>query len=356
MMVILVTNYTGSQPHHGCQATCQALKQMLVDRFHPDELLTEEHWQRHGNGLTMYLGRAGEKIRSRQMNCSDTYERYRIADLLIVNGEGSFYSKPWWRQSANSNQRLMDAYLTRRLLGKKVAIVNHTIGSRHKRYDSFVTRVYSQINYVAVREPVSRRYLTGKGIGKVTQAADAVFSLPIPAPADESPLEGKVLITDSSSWRGVRWTEDRRSQVLAAIAALRRQGKDVAYLSIYTDGRDARFAEELNIEYHSFSDHSELLRHLQRAEYVIAGRYHMCVFSAFCGVPFIGFEANTHKIVGLCELLEHPHSPIDFTRDSADSVRRQLEHALSERAKLQSILCQSRDRLRELALRNTPDL
>ena len=355
MMVILVTNYTGSQPHHGCQATCQALKQMLVDRFHHDELLTE-HWQSHGNRVTMYLGRAGENIRSRQMKYSDTYERYRRADLLIVNGEGSFYSKPWWRQSANSNQRLMDAYLTRRVLGKKVAIVNHTIGSRHKLYDSFVTRVYSRINYVAVREPVSLRYLRERGIDKVTQAADAVFSLPLPAPAEESPLEGKILITDSSSWRGIRWTSARRERVRSLLGHLRGQGERIVYLSIFTDRRDEHIAGELDVEYISALTHTELLSHLQSAKMVISGRYHMCVFCARCGVPFVGFEANTPKIKGVCQLLDYPVAPFEFLTTPTDVIAERVGEALHQRESLHLHLTGAQSYLHELALLNVPQL
>jgi polysaccharide pyruvyl transferase WcaK-like protein len=247
----------------------------------------------------------------------------------------------------------VDAYLVKKYLSKRVFIVNHTVASQHKRFDDFIKMAYPLMDYVAVREPISHEYLCGLGIENVQQSADAIFSLEPPAPARESPLAGKILVSDSSSWSG--WSGPRKKRVQDAVAHLRQQKHDVAYLSIYTDGRDAYFARELGLEYHSFENFSDFMAHIQTAAFILSGRFHIAVFAALCGTPFLGFEANTHKIRGLCRLLSHPCPPLDFFRDDFNSIVEAIGRAVAMKDELREQLICLRPRLHELAIKNVPD-
>ena len=349
---VLITNHTGHQPHHGCRATCHALERLIAERLKPREMVTERHSQKY-NTATMYFGAPGLARRAAHMQYSASYAAYRAADLIVVNGEGSIYSKDWTRNGASSNQRRVDAYLAKKFLGKRVYIVNHTVASCHQRFDNFIKTAYPLLDYIAVREPLSLEYLAALGVENARQAADAIFSLEPPPPAPESPLAGKILVSDSSSWSG--WSGPRKQRAQDSIAYLRRQKLDVAYLSIYTDGRDAYFARELGLEYHSFENFTDFMAHMQTAAFILSGRFHIAVFAALCATPFLGFEANTHKIRGLSRLLNHPCPPLDFFRDDFDSIVGAIARALAAKDELREKLIGMRPRLRELALRNVPD-
>jgi polysaccharide pyruvyl transferase WcaK-like protein len=348
---VLITNHTGQQPHLGCRATCHALERLLMERCAPREIVSERHSQKH-NTATMYFGKAGMAVRAARMQHAASYAAYRHADLIVVNGEGSIYSKPWSRNGASSNQRRVDAYLAKKYLGKRVFIVNHTVASNHKRFDAFIQMAYPLMDYIAVREPISYDYLQGLGVTNVQQSADAIFSLEPPAPAQDSPLAGNILVCDSSSWTG--WSGPRKKRVQDAVAHLQKQKLNVAYLSIYTDRRDAHFARELGLEYHSFENFADFMAHIQTAAFILSGRFHIGVFAALCAAPFLVFEANTYKTRGLSQLLGHPCPPLDFFRDSFDHIIESVARALAMKDDLRQYLMRQRPRLRELAMKNVP--
>lgn len=352
-MQILLTNYTGHQPHLGCMATCDALEGLLRERYPSAQIEKEKHTVKRADAL-MYFGAWGRQKRAELMKNDSRWDNYRRADLIIVNAEGTLHSKTWLKQGASSNQRLLDTFLAKRDLGKTVMMVNHSISSRHKPFDNLVKAAYPRMDHVAVREPFSLEYLQKLGVSNATLSADAIFAMTPPAPAKSSPLAGKFLITDSFSWK-VGW-QQRRGRVKELIKNIQQQGCEVGYLSVLSHPYDKHFAEALDLEYHAFENYTDFMAHLQTAAFVLTGRFHTAVFSAFCAVPFLGFEAPTYKIEGLCRLLEHPMPPLHLFRDSPAEVTATVASALHQRDKLRHHLVERQDFMRELARRNVPKL
>lgn len=350
-MQILITNYTGHQPHLGCIATCDALETLLRERYPNATIEKEKHSVKRADAL-MYLGKWGLNRRGALMKNDARWADFQRADLIVVNAEGTLHAKNYLKSGAGSNQRLVEAYLATRDLKKDVMMVNHSISSRHKNFDDLVRAAYPKMHHVAVREPFSREYLQGLGVTNAVQSADAIFSMTPPPPASESPLRGKFLITDSFSWK-VGW-QQRRGRVRELIEHIKKQGLEVAYLSVLSQPFDKHFADSLELEYHAFDDYTAFMAHLQTAHFVLTGRFHTAVFAAFCAVPFLGFEAPTYKVEGLCRLLDHPIAPLHLFRDAPAETTAKVERALSERAILQAHLSAKQPFMRDLARQNVP--
>lgn len=351
-MQILLTNYTGHQPHLGCIATCDALEALLRERYPDAAIEKEKHSVKRANAL-MYFGAWGRKKRATLMKTDPRWENFQRADLIVVNAEGTLHAKTYLKQGAGSNQRILEAYLAKRDLGKAVMMVNHSISSHHKHFDELVKAAYPQMDHVAVREPFSLEYLQGLGVNNAVLSADAIFSMTPPPPAKESPLKGKFLISDSFSWK-VGW-QQRRGRVLELIQHVRKQGLEVAYLSVLSHPYDRHFADALELEYHAFENYQDFMAHLQTAAFILTGRFHIAVFAGFCAVPFLGFEAPTYKVEGLCRLLEHPLPPLNLFRDAPEIVAAKVDKALSETSSLQAHLAGKQDFMRELARKNVPN-
>lgn len=349
-MQILLTNYTGHQPHLGCMATCDALEALLLERYPNATIEKEKHSVKRANAL-MYFGALGQNKRANLMKNDTRWANFQRADLVVVNAEGTLHAKIYLKQGAGSNQRILEAYLAKRDLGKAVMMVNHSISSHHKPFDELVKAAYPQMDHVAVREPFSLEYLQGLGVNNAVLSADAIFSM-TPPPATDSPLSGKFLISDSFSWK-VGW-QQRRGRVLELIEHVRKQGLEVAYLSVLSHPYDKHFADALELEYHAFDNYTDFMAHLQTAAFILTGRFHIAVFAAFCAVPFLGFEAPTYKVEGLCRLLEHPLPPLNLFRDEPQKVAAKVDEALSERQSLEAHLAAKQNYMRELARKNVP--
>lgn len=353
LMKILITNYTGHQPHLGCMATCDALEQLLHVRYSPDEIIKEKHSIKRADEL-MYLGAWGRHRRAALMRHDERWENFRNADLIAVNAEGTLHSKTWLKWGAGSNQRLIEAFLAARYLKKPVMMVNHSVSSRHKPFDQIVCAAYADMKYVAVREPLSLEYLQGLGLHNAQLSADAIFAMTPPAPAPDGPLAGKVLISDSFSWK-VGW-QQRRGRVREVIEGIRAQGFDVAYLSVLSQPYDRHFAESLDLEYHAFETYHDFMAHLQTAAFVLTGRFHIAVFAALCATPFLSFEAPTYKLSGLCRLLDHPLPQIDLFWDEREKVAESVRSGLDKREAVRAHLLERRKAMHDFACRNVPDL
>ncbi len=350
-MQILITNYTGHQPHLGCIATCDALETLLRERYPNATIEKEKHSVKRADAL-MYFGAWGRNRRGALMKTDARWGDFQRADLIVVNAEGTLHAKNYLKSGAGSNQRIVEGYLAKRDLKKDVMMVNHSISSRHQNFDDLVRAAYPKMNHVAVREPFSLEYLQKLGVTNATLSADAIFSMAPPPPAKESPLRGKFLITDSFSWK-VGW-QQRRGRVRELIEQIKSQGHEVGYLSVLSQPFDKHFADSLELEYHAFENYTDFMAHLQTAHFVLTGRFHTAVFAAFCAVPFLGFEAPTYKIEGLCRLLEHPMPPLHLFRDAPDEITAKVDHALRERATLQAHLAGRQNFMRDLARKNVP--
>lgn len=352
-MNILVTNHTGTQAHLGCQATSHALEQVLRRKFRPDNIWTDTWNARRSLRKMKSLLPLVTSLSMRLP--SSNYKYFRKADLIVVNGEGMFYSSACRELNSTPNQRLLEARLAKTVLGKKLWIVNHTLYSENEEFDALIHNLYTKADYIAVREERTLNYLKKLGISGAHQAADAVFSLTIPPAAHKSPWENKVFLTDSSAWPR-RQLPEFREKLIAFVDGLRSEGLDLAYLSIRTDKREANIAKQLGLEYFSAPNVEEYLAHLQTARLIISGRFHLNVFAILCGVPYLSFDASTYKNTALNEFIKYPLPVFNFEKHSLPEINDLLKRALSEHDHLRDHLLIQRAILRKFAEYNTHDL
>lgn len=223
---------------------------------------------------------------------------WQEADSVILNGEGTIH------HTGVGALTLMGFCKIAKELGKKVFILNCSIFD----LEPFLLEALSDyVDGIAVREPLSLRYLSDHGI-LATQVADCLF------------------LMESGDEREFAWPDLETSKkyalytpgVLAAfgrvsgegvrrdVSQLRQAGYEVFFHVVETE--DERFASDaaqagariLPLGCLNWRQVPSLLR---RMELVVSGRYHINIFAALAGVPFLPLSTNTGKLTGVLELL-----------------------------------------------------
>ncbi|MEX0760738.1 MAG: polysaccharide pyruvyl transferase family protein, partial [Tistlia sp.] len=174
-MRALLINDTERWYHWGCTATSRGLKALIAERH---ELIGSVTIERATGLVEAPTGpqqfvEPGFFERHAAAN-PEVFETVAAAELVVVNGEGTLHGV---RRSVGSLLYLI--WAAKRHLGKTVWLVNHsaypddaTIPPRPP-IASFYARVYRELDYVAVREPVSHALMRGLGIPAV-QSADCL--------------------------------------------------------------------------------------------------------------------------------------------------------------------------------------
>lgn len=223
------------------------------------------------------------------------------AEMLVVNGEGTIHD------DAIGALALVALCAAARKLEKRVALVNCSIFDLS---EIPLRTIRDSVDYLTVREPISLRYLASHGITAV-QAADCLF------------LEGA---SGRSEWaksqHGFTISEDyavytpgvlaafgqvSSEKVAGDILELRRQGLKVLYYVVEIEDEKlagaARAAGATVLPLGSVP-WKHVFTLLSQAKLVMSGRYHINIFAALSGTPFIAMETNTKKMAGLFELLD----------------------------------------------------
>lgn len=347
-MRILIGNDTLPFPHHGCKATSTALRGLLRSRF-PGAEIEADATPSRSVFYFLPVEFASRKLRPHMRGFCD-----QPPDLLVVNGEGTLHAlgRRFKRRNGGFLLRLMQARRALEL-GVETWIVNHSLFFNRPDYQAMLQDIYPRLAHVALREPCSMEHCRQlRGVQPV-QSADCAFLTPLPPPATQSPLADAIVVTDSS----VYWNGATLRRIRESLEQLRQKtGRPTVYLSIFTNGQDRRkAADHLGVPYHAFADAAEYLAHLQRAAFVLSGRYHTAVFSALCGIPFVPLVANTPKNTGLLALLEYSVPCINPESESTERMTRTALEQLGAAAGHAAHLTAQRERLQMLARRNVPD-
>lgn len=221
------------------------------------------------------------------------------ADLLLVNGEGTIHD------DSIGALTLIGICAAAKRMGKKVALVNCSIFS----LDEFLLdSLRGAVDYFSVREPMTFRYLQANNIA-AAQSADCLFlasrisessDTPRPALSAKAPY---VVYTPGVLSASGRISE---SAIAADIKTIRNMGREVVYYVV--EAEDEKYA---SVAAHAGASilplgafrWEQVQSSLAGAEWVVSGRYHINIFAAMAGTPFIPLETNTSKMQGLLELL-----------------------------------------------------
>lgn len=301
------------------------------------------------------------------------YERRLIewADIVVFNSEGNVVNgiDQWGRYKEGPRYILFLEYLAKKM-GKKAAVINHTVDPDSEDGIEMVQHVYPMMDYVSVREPLSVGKLEEFGVKrKVAYIPDALFSY-VPEPNWEPSEELKSIIDfskpyiclgDSSGISSlastVKW--DLYYVFSDLIAELRKICPQVVVVDGFSGG-----LRELNelvkqeklpcVNLHN-CPYEDLIEVLGRAKCFVSGRWHASIMGLLSGTPFILWGSDSHKTKSLSVIYDYPfrfynvHTLPLHIKDMAADVKRAIEQEPALREQNMKTTLQ----LRERAMKNT---
>jgi Asp-tRNA(Asn)/Glu-tRNA(Gln) amidotransferase A subunit family amidase len=265
---------------------------------------------------------------------ADIAAEMRAADVVMINGEGTIYG----------NQRkgfysLFWAWYAKTRLGRSTAIVNHTLQLDDPDMRTMAGIVYPLLDDVVFREPTSyREGCQLAAYGEQHLAADAAFCW--------QPVTGDEFVEryrrkgafDIWPWSMKTFRADRPYVCVTGSSALMRPDQAgrlpvAAFRELCLDlGRRfeqvvvvapdttdemllAPVARDLDLPFIPACTPTPLgLDLLANATVFVSGRWHPSILASTGGTPSVIFSGNSHKMQGLCELLDLPYPAIDATR------------------------------------------
>ncbi len=335
----LLVNDTRNWYHWGCSCTSLAIHSQLRRRWsHVDSLPIQRI-----AGMSEIPGSVAEfdddeRFRRFSDRHADVMAQLRNADIAYINGEGTLHGA-----SPQAIGLLYLAYIAKRRLGRPVHIINHSCypddtGSVkdtpiHQLYRS----VYREMDFVAVREPISAQVMSQLGIA-VTESFDCLPLFVREHAFDsikKAPNGKTVLIAGSAAW-GATSVAQRIGELVVKLAA-------VGVRSILLIGADAHMAaDDVHLaatlqrvasgRFQLLNATSELewLRAIASVDVLVSGRFHHSIAAACLGTPFILMESNTPKIAGLLQRLESESFVSVSQANAADVLCDRVQRVLAE--------------------------
>lgn len=308
---IALLHDTSGSSNWGCKATVWGLKRFVSEKKPgcliesvpmaplPFSKLKAMRSYRENKLIDAVLAEDTDKIKSGlqslNFDSSGNFDKYQT---FILNGEGSIHKK-----SGHVVRLLATLYLMKKL-GKKCYSINQSIDFSSKdRLGEFVRKIYSEIDFVSVREPRSKQALTELGVNS-SLVPDFAFlndeNYRMLSSRDD--LGEYVCVTGSSSLKKKSFAE-----IENLISSLRSQlGVKILFLaSTKTDIALAEYASKKHPDIEiidSTINYLEVMNIIKKSKLLAGGRFHPTVFSMVVGTPFVPFVGNTHKMQGLIEM------------------------------------------------------
>lgn len=261
----------------------------------------------------------------------------RWADVVVWNPAGELYP-------AGAPDEVMLILLMVRLaqrLGKRVAIINHSLESRDPVLDRLVSHVYRGADFVSVRERGSydRGIELGVPAGKLHEVPDLAFLLAKPGFAPETERPAADPLPPGSIALALNGQEAHRGggEWKALVEGLAALGRPIVFVS-NSMVHDLPFARELQrlapvqvrADQPTFA---EMVRLYRGAEVVISSRLHASIMALCAGAPVISIEPQIFKLTAIFRQLEYPlHTHRMEEPGWAARVLADVRRALDERA------------------------
>lgn len=361
---VLLLNYTGFEPHWGCQATSAALLNMIkrkqIGRVFLYPILYKKLRFRIEPDIKKVDLFAKEYLKRNMLMRMTMF----LADYVIINGEGTIYEYTDWDKGTKPLELLLEAYIAKKIYEKTVLLINHSIdfldGNPGSAFRDYVKGIYRQLDSIIVREPLSYRRLKELPVPRLIQAADAIFSFyPLKMKNDRKRLKGIGIKHGFIALFLRAGISQLPEEKIIQIAKYIKQefNKETVFFPCSDD--ELQLAKDLQSKYGlkimRFKGSSEkLVNILSRADCVLSGRFHCCVFSALARTPFIPFSSVTDKVEALLQQLAYPIEALDFYKSSQREVIDRLRYALDNQHELRETFDIQLPKLRYLALKNIP--
>jgi len=242
------------------------------------------------------------------------------SDVVIINGEGLVYSS----DDRCTRSLFFIAYLAKKYLNTNCVMTNHTLDISDEKLHKLVENIYPMLDDVVFREPVSARKYNHL-CSNHSVSVDPGFAYDNIMDSDQlkrdiqtdklnirpysraifNPSESYVCVAGNSIYSTK--SEYKAEDYLNICKELQKMTQNV--LLVISAEADENLlvpvAEKLKLPIaglHTSIPHSISL--VANADLYVGGRYHPTIFAAKGGIPIIPFEANTHKIQGVLEILE----------------------------------------------------
>jgi polysaccharide pyruvyl transferase WcaK-like protein len=338
-MRILLVNDTRGDPNVGCRATVAGLGQLLASRagdivatlpvgfryeiFRPLIAAGQQHDVEAWRAAVEQLARDEQLI-----------AQLTSVDLVVANLEGTFHHHTIGALALGG----LLAVAHRR--GVPVWAVN---GSVQAIDPWLLAETLKPADYVAVREPMSARFLAEQGLDAVA-AADGVFlieSLFRPRHAIP-PAARRVLYTPGILACGGPNAAISVDETVRQLQTLSARGWQPHYLRLSA----GEPLDRATLATHGLSctevgdvPWQAMGAYLRPFELAVSGRYHVLILAAIAGVPILALPSNSWKIEGLLELLHEPgplvtdagalSAWLERPRPLAPVARELVQHCLS---------------------------
>lgn len=326
---VLIINDTSDQENWGSQALMHGLRALIADAFPDAQCETiPSHW--------LIAWQTGEFYRERdagpEAGCprvTDQFdavadlwcrsrgrtpvhrlvERLRSADLVLYNGEGSLY-----RRNLSARQALFMLWLAKTRLNIPSVLANATLSLGHVDpiLPGMVRRTLPLLDSVAVREPWSLRNLNEHvPHANAMLVPDSAFHLASVVPdltsrAPRAPCEDPGYFCYSAGMMQPDHEFGGRSALHRLIAALK---NIVPKAILVARSPQDVFLEQVakdtgSVYWGPGKTYYDLMCLLRGAAFQLSGRYHHLILGSLVGCPAVAFASASHKVHGLCELLE----------------------------------------------------
>jgi tetratricopeptide (TPR) repeat protein/polysaccharide pyruvyl transferase WcaK-like protein len=329
---VALLNDTAHWYHWGCTGTSMAIHQSLSDMgFYISRIPISGVYACKNTPTT--IGDFGNPDFFREFAKTNRWVIREIEniDIVVINGEGSLHGN-----SSNVLNLLYLAYASKIHLGKIVQIINHSCYPENSLHITntpmweIYRKVYSVMDFIAVREPVSFDLICRAGL-RGTLSFDC---LPLYITRNYK-YQGernmkKIVIAGS-----VAWHHAGTATFPLYIRRMNRLGFEISVLtgaSSLPASDDEEFLKMLshycpkgwkNVKAESIEI---WLDTIARASLLVSGRFHHTIAAAVLGTPFILLESNTPKNSGLAKVLNSPE-PLPY--DTPDLVMQLLKRTQS---------------------------
>jgi polysaccharide pyruvyl transferase WcaK-like protein len=267
---------------------------------------------RHSIGFRRHLARAGLYQSSAYPEALNTVA---WSDLVIWNPAGELHPNG----NVDDAFRLLLLVRVAQLLGRRTAVINHSLEVTHHPLSLLIRHVYARADFVAVREPGSYRTAVAMGLtpSQLAEIPDLVFLIAT-AEADRPPAPASAFapgaIALALNGREAHRGYDEWEWLFGALEKL---GRPLIVLSnaLHVDLPFARqYAKEHGLTLFDRQPSSiELVELYSRCDAVITSRLHAALFGLAAGVPVITIEPQLHKLTAIFERLSYPLSTDTLT-------------------------------------------
>ncbi len=306
---VLLINDTMSWYHWGCTGTATQLKISIIRDcgFFLSSVPIQANYDIVDFPQTADEFDNLERFELFKKSNRDLIATLEKSDVVVINGEGTLHGiKP------GPLRLLYVAYLSKKFLGKHVEIINHSFYPQDTleidastEATKIYQKVYSCIDFVAVREDLSAKLMDQMGIA-ATRSFDC---LPLyikenyPRTKRSHPTKDVLLLAGSAAWE-----QEGIKTLLTYIDLMIKKGYEVHFLIgaqkdlAPDDRRLVAFLQAHHpqgwklVEAHSLQ---EWLQEIENASLLVSGRFHHSIAAACLNTPFIALNSNTPKIHAL---------------------------------------------------------